>query len=621
MVNLEVKMKNFIMAAFLTLAAFFIFAADLTAAPAGGTKANEQLFRAIYPAAPKSLDPHATPDPNAWPIIMTAYNRLMTFEPGSAKPVPALARRVIVAPTGLVYTFVLREGYTFSDGTVVNSEAALFTFDRLMSSEVGQLYYPHLYRLEVVGPYTFRLFLKRPWPPFLASLALPQASLISPGLRNKPPEYLNDHTLGSGQYVVYDWQEQTLGLQTRPDLVSRPPIAFAMFHYEPDPQQRYEKMIQHSAHLTIDPALPANKPLPVKYQVKKAPSFNARYVAFNTRRTYTKMQNTRRALSFIINDAFKDRPGHMKDPFPTGLFYNAPRRFNAAAPAVGGTDPVAQGRLIINEVGPPAGPLTLVYKAGDALLAADARLIRDTLAPYGIILDVVSLEGALGRQIVETGDFDLYLDTRRADIPSADMWLGRFMDGTSSIGGNPAFFNDEKAARLVQEISNLAGQPDDGPNDLLRVENERAVMVAELAEIAMIEAPYVFLYQLETTLVMDEMVKLWVNKKIEDGLTHPMWPDIWPIDQTILKAVDFRSGANPTGKRPETQSTDNQAGGAASAKMPSIQSVLGSLPSQAEKGMSMPVSPIPSKEKKETRIIQEDLAPPPLSTFSGEQAQ
>ncbi len=183
-------MKRFSAAAVFLILGAFLWAANLGAAPAGGKERGEQLFRAIYPAAPKSLDPHAGPDPAAWPVIMAAYNRLMTFEPGTAKPVPALARQIRVSSSGLIYTFILNEGATFSDGSPVNSEAALFSFDRLMSSEVGRLYYPHLHRLEVIGPYTFSLILRRPWPPFLASLALPQASLISPGLRHKPPDYL-----------------------------------------------------------------------------------------------------------------------------------------------------------------------------------------------------------------------------------------------------------------------------------------------------------------------------------------------------------------------------------------------------------------------------------------------
>lgn len=513
----------------------------LLSAPAkkSGTIQKEQVFRAIYPYPPASLDPHGPPDPAAWPVIMAAYNRLVTMTEGSAKPIPSLAKTIRVSPDGLKYTFHLEEGLTFSDGTVVNSEAAFFSFDRLMSSDVGRRYYPHLARFEILGPYSFRLILKRPWPPFLASLSLPQASLISPGLRQRPVSYLETKTLGSGNYVVYDWQDNTIGLQERPDLPARHKIGFAMFHYEPDPQKRYEKMIAHGAHLVIAPQLPPEG-LPPQYHALNVPSFSARFLAFNNRRAYTRMQNTRRAMSFIVQDAFKDQPAKMDGPFPAGLFYNEPR--SLPPPEVVASDRLTQAAVIIKEMGPPQAPLAMVIRAGDKSLAQDAATIIKVLKPYGFTVNLSALDGAQLRQVMETGDYDLYLDTRVADIPSADMWLGRFLDPASPVDSNPAFFKNSRAAQLIQEINATVGQPGDGPQELASLERDMALKLAELAEIANTESPYVFLYQIEHPLVVDERL---LNRR-----PHPMWPEIWPLDSSNLTPLTFRSGANPTGRRP-----------------------------------------------------------------------
>ncbi len=535
----------------LLLAAALLFwpAAPASAAPKRSAR-PEQIFRAIYPTAPRTLDPHAAVDPAAWPVIMAAYDRLMFLAPGTAKPVPNLGtptdgvvRQVAVSPNGLRYTFALNEGWTFADGTVINSEAVLFSFDRLMSTPVGKLYYPHLKSFEVIGPYTFRMVLSRPWPPFLASLALPQASLVSPGLRGRPANYLDRHTLGSGRYQVYDWKDGTIGLAARSDLLSPPPVAFAMFHYEPDPRKRYEKMIAHQAHLTVAPSLPPEG-LGAQYQARKVPTYSVRYVAFNTRRPYTRMQNVRRALSFILSDAFHDRPGRLVGPFPPGLFYNAPSR--VAPPDVAGTDPLEQGRAILRDVGPPAGPLTLALKSGDRALAEDAGVIERTLRALGVPVRVVSLDGGSGRQIMETGDYDLFLDTRTPDLPAADMWLGRFLDTGSSVDGNPAWFHHDRADQLIRDIAETVGREGDGPNDIVRIESERAVKLEELADLARTEAPYAFLYRLERLEVAD--VRL---SALEP---HPLWPEVWPLSSPSgsvdLKPFSFRSGANPTGRPP-----------------------------------------------------------------------
>ena len=523
---------------------------------AAGLGRDEQVFRAIYPTAPKSLDPHVGPDPAAWPIIMAAYNRLMTFEAGTAKPTYALVKAMAVSPDGLKYTFQLHEGHSFSDGSVLNTEAVYYSFDRLMASEVGRLYYPYLQSFEPTGPYSFILTLKRPWPPFLASLALPQASIISPGLKNKAEGYLNDKTLGSGPYMVYDWRDNTIGLSVRPDQVSRPPLAFAMFHYEPDAQKRYEKMTAHDAHLTVDPALPAEGP-PAQYRLLKVPGFGVRFLAFNTRQPYTRLQNTRRALGAVIKTAFKEHPRVVPGLFPAGLFYNAPASLNR--PVVGDADPLAQATLILKDVGLPAGPLTLAVQGQGVELDRDAGQIAEALAAHGFKVNIVNIIGPEGRKILDGGAYDLYLGSREPDIPAADMWLGRFLSSQSSPEGNPAFFHSGRADQMILGIMDTVGQPGDGPHDyyLRGIALERARKLADLAALAETEAPYVFLYQLERPLVVD--LRLY-PKDAHAPLPHPMWPEVWPLDATRIRPFSFRSGANPTGRKPDEVQAPPPAG-------------------------------------------------------------
>ena len=506
-------------------------------ASGGGRQA--EVFRAIYPTAPMSLDPQGPPDEAAWPIIMACYDRLMTFKPGTAEPTLSLARRVIVSPNGLNYKFVLHEGMTFADGTVINADAVYYTFDRLMASEVGRRYYPHLYGFNVLGPHTFELKLRRPWPPFLASLALPMASLVSPGLKERPPEYLDDRTLGSGNYQVYDWKNDSIGLKLRPDLKTKLPVSFAIFHYEPDSQKRYEKMLAHNTHLTVEPALPADRQsVPAQFQSLDVPTFSVRYLAFNTRRPYTRQQNIRRAMGFLVSDIFKDHPGFMASPFPDGLFYNAPPIATAALSPV---ERLAQARNILREAGPPTGSLTLAHPSGVPGLVEDAVLIAQTLTAYGFSVNLVRLDGENGRKIMESGDYDLFLGTQTPHIPAADMWLGRFLDAGSPAESNPAFFNNSQVNQLIAEIADTVGKPNDGPNDIRRVEAERARSLASLAEIAMMESPYVFLYQTSRSMVVDE--------RLANLRPHPVWPEIWPLDQSNITPVSLKSGVNPTGKR------------------------------------------------------------------------
>lgn len=576
-------------------------AAKSRSATAKSAAEREQLLRAIYPRAPQSLDPHGPPDPAAWPVIMAGYHRLMSFENGTAKPLPSLAKSVLVSPDGLKYTFALNEGLSFADGTALNSEAALYSFNRLMLSEVGRRYYPYLQRFEIVGPYTFRLILSRPWPPFLASLALPQASLVSPGLAHRPEDYLKQRSLGSGPFQVYDWQGETIGLQVRPDQAGAPQLSFVMFHYEPDPQKRLDKALAHQAHLVIEPP-PSAGPFPAQYQLKKVPGFSVRYLAFNTRRAYTGRQNVRRALSAVVKAAFAEHPGHLDGPFPAGLFYNEPPR--PEPPPLGGADPLAQAAYVLSDIGPPPAALSLAYQAEGGLeLAAEARLIAEALGRYGLPVGLVALQGDEGRRLFEAGQYDLYLGSRSPDIPSPDMWLGRFLDSTSTVDGNPAFFQHPRADRLIGDIVNTVGRPGDGPGEYRQLEADRAGKVAELAELARTEAPYVFLYQLEQSALVDA--------RLAHLSPHPLWPEVWPVDQAGLKPYSFRSGANPSGRPPAPPAEPEPAEIKAPAA-PEISIPRPRPPAAPEISRPAPVGPPPGQTGPEpTRVEAGPAAPPP----------
>ena len=415
-----------------------------------------------------------------------------------------------------------------------------------MSTPVGRRYYPWLARFEPIGEYTFRLILSRPWPPFLASLALPQASLVSPGLRDRPSDHLFARTLGSGRYQVYGWKDDTLGLQARPDLASQPPVSLALFHYEPDAKARCQKMLTHGAHLTIAPDC-GGTTLPGRLRSLAVPTFSVRFLALNTRRPYTRLATVRRALSTIIGAAFQDRPGRLAGPFPEGLFYDSPGRA-AAPPELALTDPLAQSRVVLQQTGPPVWPLVLVYKNSEPGLEAEAETIKEVLAAQGLAVSLQPLAEAQWRRALESGQYDLLLDTRTPEIPAADMWLGRFLDPTSSSEGNPALFDHAGAARLLAD-SALAGAAPRGQATAEQLEVQRAQRLMELARLADDEAPYVFLYQLEQDLVVDERLERPRGGQEGSVVPHPMWPEVWPLDQTNLSPRPAqRSGANPTGR-------------------------------------------------------------------------
>lgn len=96
---------------------------------------------------------------------------------------PVLAESYDVSPDGLVYTFHLRKGVKFHDGTDFNAEAVKVNFDRVTNPEnklKRYSLYSNIAKTEVVDDLTAKVTLKTPFSPFINQLAHPSAVMISP---------------------------------------------------------------------------------------------------------------------------------------------------------------------------------------------------------------------------------------------------------------------------------------------------------------------------------------------------------------------------------------------------------------------------------------------------------
>ncbi|MDR1657376.1 MAG: ABC transporter substrate-binding protein [Deltaproteobacteria bacterium] len=488
---------------FITFLALSLLAADFQIILA-------DTLRMVYPLPPVSLDPQRyPPDPAAWPVIMTSYKRLFDLKPGTTEldNTDSAATTYRISDDGLIYTILLREGQTFSDGSPVDSYAALFTFDRLMSSETGRVYFGPLRFLEIVGPYTFRFRLDRPWAPFISALTTPMASLISPGLATKSTGFLDRRTLGSGRFEAELVDDSSLTMKIRADSATIPKLDRVEFFFEPDEAQRVRVMVEKEAHLAWGTAASAGD----NYLTLSVPTFETKFVAFNLARPYLKLDGIREAISLLISAAFAGQKEYRVAGFgPAGLLPG----FDPGPAA--NVDPIESRQRaaeILTRVGPTRVPLDLVYWTDDPAGRQDAEILAASLSAGGLSVRLVPLSGNHGRGILEKRDFDLLLDRRRPWLPSPEMWLGGFLDSRSSIDGNPAGFTDSAADSLIAEMSTVD-----------RAERDR--VLKRLTNLALDQRPYKMIYQKPLNIVVDQRLA---------GLKpHPMWPEVWPVESVNL---------------------------------------------------------------------------------------
>ncbi len=151
-------------------------------------------------------------------VTTQIFNMLVRAKPGQTDVEPDLATSWSVSPDGLVWTFKLRQGVVFHDGTPWNAEAAKFNVDRW--SDKNNPYRPKGADFEywgdfladtfkesrVVDPYTFQIVLKEPNAPLVYNLSIFTFDFASPAsIKQYGGTGAGQHPVGTGPYKFVEW--------------------------------------------------------------------------------------------------------------------------------------------------------------------------------------------------------------------------------------------------------------------------------------------------------------------------------------------------------------------------------------------------------------------------------
>lgn len=112
---------------------------------------NTTVVTAFIENQPNSLDPHAarTADENL--VISNVCDGLVDQDPITFEPVAALAESWTISEDNLVYTFTLREGVLFHDGSTLDAADVKYTFDRFAKADFGTSYVAGLVLRDIAG--------------------------------------------------------------------------------------------------------------------------------------------------------------------------------------------------------------------------------------------------------------------------------------------------------------------------------------------------------------------------------------------------------------------------------------------------------------------------------------
>ena len=305
--------------------------APLLAAPANpayaAEKTQEQVLRRGNGSEPESLDPAKVESVQASRILNDLFEGLITLD-ASDRPVPAAASSWQVSPDGLVYTFHLRPGLQWSDGSPLTAEdfvygirrvvdpasqsaSTFLTFPIKNAEAISQGRIRDLGELGVqaVDPLTLRFTLVRPTPYWVAAMSHPKflpvkrANVERYGAAFTQPGKL----VSNGPFLLQDWTPGSrMVLVRNPKFHDAASIHLDKVVFVPIESEAEEFSRYRAGELDVTYFVPSQQTDLIRQnmasELRSEPGLTMDYLAFNmTRAPLGTTASLRRALSMVID--------------------------------------------------------------------------------------------------------------------------------------------------------------------------------------------------------------------------------------------------------------------------------------------------------------------------------
>lgn len=403
-----------------------------------------------------TLDPQNTTEGEATRVTENIYDTLVQYKKDSTEVEPALATQWESSPDGKVWTFTLREGVKFHDGTEFDANAVKFNFDRMMDKKneyhVGGNfdYFTSMFtafkgepgavikEVKVLDKNKVQFILNVPQAPFLANIAMPFFAIESPEAIKKYKDKISQHPVGTGpfKFVEGGWKpNDTITLEKNPEYwEGEPKLDKVIFKVIPDNTARLTALKSGEVDLIdgMNPSDAATVESDSKLTLHKRPSNNVGYLAFNTEKKPFDNPKVRQALSMAV-----DKPGLVK-AFYAGLGEAAK---NALPPSIWGHNDaitdyeynLEKAKKLLAEAGYPNGfetdfwamPVSRPYMPQPQKIAES---IQADFAKIGVKTKIVSMEWGTYLKKTKNGEHPMALLGWTGDNGDPDNFLYVLLD-------------------------------------------------------------------------------------------------------------------------------------------------------------------------------------------------
>jgi peptide/nickel transport system substrate-binding protein len=458
-----------VLAPLVTFLVTFLVAAPLPLSPAVGqdtplpTQVVRRELRIGAPGVPSALEPGAALEGTNPLIARQVFDTLVAWRDGSTEIEPALATRWNQSRDGLVWSFALREGVKFHDGSPLTAQEVAASFERQLKPEAqgANRAWPALLRglpgviKEVRAPNsrTVEIVLVQPYAPLVTVLAHPALAIAKPSAAADGAGRL----IGTGPYRVVDASPGRLALEAMPGYWAGAPKSERLVFLDVSADDQAESELDARS---LDIWFPAAPPRRAQGALS-APGLRVGYLAFQTEKEPFSQRTLRRAVAAAIDPAILgqtlDRAAVPLQSFlPPGVWGR-----REGSPILGGSRTTVKA-LVKESRWPKETKPTFLVRAETSPLSLPkvAETIQLLLGADDLPLNIqVEPEGTM-RSLLQAGAFDVAL--AEATVAGGDPHLLLYPLSTSEAATkgpratNFSFYRNQRLDDVLIRASQLS---------------------------------------------------------------------------------------------------------------------------------------------------------------------
>lgn len=456
------------------------------------------------------------------------FEGMVKYKPGTVDLIPLLATEIPtlenggISADGLTYTFKLRQGVKFSDGTDFNADAVLFSLRRLIdksfefydAANTGGFQLAGLQTVEVVDPATVKFTLGAPNAAFLELSQIGAGRFVSPkAIKEHPHDALSDNGVGTGPFMVKSWEKNVKVELARNENYwgTKPGLQTLIFRPIPEPTARVSALLNGEVDMivVVQPDSIQSIKADSNLTYEQGPSNHYWFIELNTKEGPFADKRVRQAANYAVdkeglaNNVLASSAVPATQPMPAANWSYDPNIKGYPY------DP-AKAKALLAEAGYANGFKTkmIIPTNGSGMMIPVQmnEYIQGNLADVGIHVDIQSFEWVSYLGVWAKG---LTADVSIANqsVMSSEPYFVNFLLSSQFVPANGGFNIGYYANPEVDKLLNDAlATPD---------REARKKLYWKAWEIVTDDAPWIF--------VVNDLQPMAFKKKVKGYLTNPAY--------------------------------------------------------------------------------------------------